>query len=99
AGAGFSLLLRWHFLKVDRFSLYAEGSAGLVELDTDFPYGGTRFNFVERAGLGATYELMDDLHLMGGVRWFHLSNADLDGAERNPAFDALEYYGGLMFTF
>jgi hypothetical protein len=84
---------------VDRFSLYAEGSTGLVELDTDFPHYGTRFNFVERVGLGATYELVDNLHLIGGARWFHLSNADLDGAERNPAFDALEYYAGLIFTF
>jgi opacity protein-like surface antigen len=99
AGGGFNLLLRWHFLKIDKLTFYVDGAAGLVEFGSDFPSGGTRFNFVERVGLGATYQLADHMHLMGGVRYLHLSNADIDGSDRNPAFDALEYYAGLMFTF
>lgn len=99
AGGGFNLMLRWHFLKLDKLTLYVDGAAGLVEFGEDFPSGGTRFNFIERAGLGATYQLADKMHLMGGVRYLHLSNADIDGSDRNPAFDALEYYAGLLFTF
>lgn len=99
AGGGFNLLLRWHFLTVDKLTFYVDGAAGLVEFNRDFPSGGTRFNFVERAGVGATFQLLDKMHLMGGVRYMHLSNADIDGSDRNPAFNALEYYAGLVFTF
>lgn len=98
-GGGLNLLLRWHFLNFDRFTIYADGGAGIVELDDDFPAGGTRFNFTPRVGLGATVRLADSFHLLGGVRYFHMSNANTHGRDENPGIDALEYYVGAMFTF
>ncbi len=97
-GGGFDLLLRWHFLQIDRFTLYADAGAGAVQFDQRFPPEGTHFNFALRAGLGATYRLTDNLHLMGGSRFFHVSNADLEGSDHNPGLDSFEFYLGLMLA-
>jgi hypothetical protein len=97
-GAGFNLMLRWHFLRGERWSIFADGGAGLVQFDRRFPAGGTHFNFNQRVGLGATFRLDANIHLIGGVRYMHLSNASIHGSGRNPSFDAVEAYVGLMFS-
>jgi hypothetical protein len=45
------------------------------------------------------YRLADDTYLLGGARYFHLSNAKAHGSEKNPSYDGVEYYVGLMFAF
>ncbi len=98
-GAGFNLLARWHFLNFESFSIFADGGAGIAWFDSDFPAGGTQFNFTPQAGLGATWKLSDSMHLIGGARYLHISNASIEGRDNNPGFDGVEYYVGLMFTF
>jgi len=93
-GAGLDLLFRWHFIKGTNWSLYADGGGGLREFSRAFPTGGTHFNFTPQIGLGATYKLADNLQLMGGARYFHLSNAGFDGNNHNPGYDALQLYLG-----
>jgi hypothetical protein len=46
--------------------------------------------------VGATYQLRDNLYLFGGARYFHLSNAALEGPERNPSINGIEGYFGVM---
>ena len=94
---GFSLVVRHHFLRWDRASLFADASFGPFEANTDVPPTGTRFNYVTRAGLGMTYELDPDLYLYGGAHYFHLSNARLEGVEHNPQMNGVEFYFGLMW--
>jgi hypothetical protein len=96
---GLNLLLREHFWKHDRWTLYAELEGGLFEADRRVPPAGTDFNFTGEFGLGATYHLCTNLHLMGGVRFFHLSNARLEGLHRNPDINSLAGYVGLMFVY
>jgi hypothetical protein len=98
-GGGANILLRWHFLHLDRLSLYGDVGGGLVELDRDAPPSGTRFDFTGRAGFGATFRLKQDLYLLGGVRYFHMSNGMIWGIDRNPSFDGTQFYLGLMFSF
>ena len=98
-GGGLNMLLRWHFLSFDRWSIYADGGGGIIEFEDEFPSGGTHFNFTGRVGLGASIRLAHNLHLIGGARYLHISNAAIHGVERNPGFDSMEYYTGLMFTF
>lgn len=98
-GPGLSLLLRWHFLNRDRFSLFIDGGGGLAFLDEEFPAQGTHSNFTARVGLGATVQLTDDLHLIGGARYFHLSNAARNGMDENPSLDAVELYLGVLIEF
>src|SRR5262245_50786418 len=83
------LVARHHFLRWDRFSLFADGSFGPFEASDDVPASGTRFNYVTRAGLGLTYQLDDRVYLFGGARYFHLSNARLEGIEHNPQMNGV----------
>jgi hypothetical protein len=100
AGAGeLRFLIRHHLLHCGRFSLFADIGEGFFEASQDTPQAGTRFNFVFRAGLGASYQLRDDLYLIGGARYWHLSNAKLEGEARNPALNGVEGYVGLMWTW
>lgn len=96
-GGGASILLRWHLINIDRFSFYLDGGGGLAWTNDPVPTGGTTYNYTARAGGGVAYRLKEDLHLLGGARYFHLSNANQHGRENNPSFDGVEYYIGLMF--
>ena len=95
---GGGLLLRWHFLQAERYSLFVDGGFGVSIADTEVPEGGTHFNYTPKGGGGATFRLRDDVHLVGGVRFFHQSNANIHGRVRNPSFDGAQYYVGVVFT-
>ena len=95
-GGGAGVLLRWHVLNVDRFSFYADGGGGLSWFNTAVPTGGTTYNFTARGGLGVAYRMTDDLYLMGGARYFHLSNANQHGRVKNPSYDGIDWYMGVM---
>jgi hypothetical protein len=96
---GADLLFRWHALVVDRFSLFLDAAGGGLYAEDQFPRGGTHFNWIARLGGGFTFELWDDVHLMSGVRYVHLSNGDRHGRPRNPSMDAVETFVGVMWTF
>lgn len=96
-GAG--LLLRWHFLTAERYSLFVDGGVGFSIAEAEVPEFGTHFNYTPKGGVGATVQLRDGLHLVGGVRFFHLSNGNLHGRDQNPSQDGAQYYLGLVFTF
>ena len=98
-GAGFSILLRWHFFKSDdsRFTVYLEGGSGILYTAQDFPVGTNDINFASEVGLGLTYELTPGTRLMTGVRYMHISNAGL--ADSNRGYDAVVLYAGLMCRF
>ena len=96
---GGNLGLRFHFLEYRRLTLFAEGILGFYYADRKFPPGGTHFNFTQQGGLGATLRLDDNVHLFGGARYVHASNARIHGEDENPSVDALGGYAGVLFTF
>jgi hypothetical protein len=98
AAAGAQFIFRHHIFTRDRWTVFADVGESLFEAADDVPAGGTRFNFVFRSGLGMTYELKPDVHLLAGIRYFHLSNAQMEGSERNPSINGVEGYVGLLFT-
>ena len=93
------LIMRHHLIVRDRWTIYADVGEGVFEAADQVPDGGTRLNFIFRAGVGGTYQLREGLYLMGGVRYFHLSNAQIEGSDRNPSINGVEGYVGLMFTW
>ena len=99
AAGGGNLGLRYQFLEHQRLSLFVEGLAGFLQAEHNFPPGGTHFNFALQAGLGATFRIADNVHLIGGARYLHISNAQIEGKSRNPNFNAIGGYLGVMFTF
>jgi len=100
-GANANLLLRWHFLAEDRWSIYVDGGAGLLVAGEEVPRGGTNFNFTPQAGIGGTIALDDAgrTRLMVGARWHHVSNARIKGAEANPGRDSVLGYVGVTIPF
>jgi hypothetical protein len=98
AGAVF-VLGRSILYNIENFSFYIDGGGGYSWANSAVPIGGTTYNINARAGLGLAYRLADDTYLMGGARYFHLSNGHIHGSEKNPSIDGIEYYVGVMFAF
>jgi hypothetical protein len=103
-GVNFNLLVRWHFLARETWSLYTDGGAGVMGTtervpgpDSDEPDGGTYFNFTPQAGIGASFEVAPDTRLLAGVRWHHVSNARTWG--NNPGRDSLLIYAMVSIPF
>ena len=99
AAGGANIGLRWHFHERGRYTFFVEGIAGLFYGLRNFPQGGTHFNFNEQVGLGATYRLDENCHLVGGLRYMHISNARIRGEDENPRFDGLGAFVGMAFTY
>jgi len=97
--AEIDLRLRQHFINVDRWSFLLDVGGGLSYASVPTPPGGTYFNFSLQTGPGVTFRLTDRLHLIGGARYLHFSNAALKGPIHNPSINALEGYVGLMYRF
>ena len=93
------LYARIFLLTVNRFSIYADGGAGAIFTDKAVPEFGTAFNFTPRGGVGISFRIDDNVYLTAGARYWHLSNAGYHSISRNPSFDSVQYYGGVLFTF
>lgn len=97
AGLSASMFFRWHFVNEQWFSLFVDCGIGVMVADDVVPEMGTGFNFMPRAGGGATFALGDSgARLITGLRWHHISNARIHGEVRNPSRDAPMVYVGLM---
>jgi len=96
-GGGASLMFRWHFLARETWSVFADAGCGMLFTNEPVPNDGGRVNFTPRAGVGGTYALSDTVRLIGGVRWYHISNANT--GESNPGWNSLQVYGGVSLPF
>jgi len=98
---GLDLMLRWHFLKDahNKWSIYMDGGCGFIYSSDSFPANGTNNNWTPQLGVGGTLHITDNTHFMGGVRWWHASNARRHGVDRNPTYDSIMIYTGLIMNF
>ena len=95
ASAG--LVFRHHLYDDGDASVFVDVVGSLFEATADVPSAGTRFNFLTGLGLGVTKRLDARSNLLVGVRYFHLSNANSFGDDRNPALNGITGYVGVMF--
>ena len=96
-GGAVNFLGRHHVLNRGDVSFFIDGGVGVVETSRRVPDGGTHLNFTPQVGMGMTWRLREKLHLIGGVRYFHLSNARIEGHDRNPQINGVEAHVGLMW--
>ena len=96
--AGLDLILRQHPIKGpdNLWSFYLELGAGLQQQSTSFA-GNRKFNFRLLGGGGATFRAAENARLMAGMRYFHVSDAGIEGG--GGGFDGLQFYAGSMFPF
>ncbi|SRR5438552_16577885 len=90
-GGGFDpLVLRWNFSRrTGRFAPYIELGGGGVLTTANLPPGDTSsFNFMARGGGGIDIFTKSRQSLDIGLRWWHISNANL--GLRNPEFNGLQ---------
>ena len=97
-GFGLDLICRKHFLMKndDTYSVYLDLGGGFEIQSTEF--SGTRnFNFRVLGGGGGTVRVTENVRLMGGLRYLHISDAGIDGG--GGGFDGYQVYGGVMMPF
>ena len=90
-GVGFEpVILRWNSsLRAGRVSPYIELAGGGVRTNTNLPAGNTSdFNFTARGGGGILISRTPRHAIDVGVRWSHISNANLGVA--NPEFNGIQ---------
>jgi hypothetical protein len=91
--------LRGRFARKRRWSAFWEFEVGISEADTYVPPRGTRFNYLAIGGGGVTIRIRPGIHVLGGVRWIHVSNNSLAGRSRNPDIEALGPMIGVLYGF
>jgi hypothetical protein len=96
-----NLMFRKHFFGGDRWTFFGEAGAGLMYADHNLPGEGhgTQWNFTPQFGVGVTWKLDENWHLVAGVRAFHASNAGLAGDDRHPGSNALMGWVGTMWVW
>ncbi|MEM7246325.1 MAG: acyloxyacyl hydrolase [Acidobacteriota bacterium] len=96
---GVDALLRWRFAEGERWELALVGGLGVVRFDSPFPAVASRTNFEDQVGLELAWYLNEQLRLLLGVRYLHVSNAGLFGGGRNPGYDAFVPQLGLAWSY
>ncbi len=96
-GFNFNLIARWHIIAQENWSFFVDGGAGLDWTTQNVPDTGSKFNFTPQAGVGFTVGVGGNARVITGVRWLHISNANL--YPENPGRDSIEVYAGITFPF
>jgi hypothetical protein len=91
--------LRGRLVKKAKWSAFWEFEVGVSEADTYVPPRGTRFNYLAIGGGGLTMRVRPGVHILGGLRWVHVSNNGLAGRSRNPDLEAVGPTVGLLYGF
>ncbi len=89
--------LRHDFYHFGNSSIFNDVGFGIFEAGRRVPQNGTYFNLTFHCGIGVDHPIADNVDLIVGVRYFHLSNARLEGPAHNPSLNGPEAYLGLMF--
>lgn len=99
-GLGFNLLGALNIYRTRRMAFFGAVGLGLADFQHRMPLpDGTHFNFTIHGRLGIRWLLGDRFWLQAAAQYMHLSNANIEGEERNPSFDGFGGYGGLVVRF
>jgi hypothetical protein len=90
-GIGVDTVLRWRLFDARRWFVEAGGGVQYA-IGSSFPADGTHFQFTVIGGVGRSIELGAQRSLQVGVRWFHISNANV--LPSNSGYDALQLVVG-----
>ena len=91
--------VRGRIYRREPVSIFLEFDVGVSEADTLTPPGGTRFNYLALGSAGGTLRVRPGIHLVGSIRWIHVSNNGLAGRSRNPDIEAVGPQVGVLLKF
>jgi hypothetical protein len=92
---GASSIFGWQAWHRGQWSVAIETGLGVSTADVAVPRRGTRFNYLAHGGATAIWRVTERCHVMGSLRWLHLSNNSLAGRDRNPDIQALGGHVGV----
>ena len=95
-GLGFNVSMRIYTPTIQKSRLFLDGIMSLVLYSEDYPENGTKLNGGWHLGGGFEYLLEKNTTLFASIRWFHTSNNDIYGKDRNPAINALGIAVGIQ---
>jgi hypothetical protein len=93
-GVGVDALLRWRAGEARRWFVEAGGGVQYA-IGVSFPADGTHFQFTVIGGVGRSIAIGAGRSLDVGLRWFHISNANL--LPSNSGYDSLQLTVGMTF--
>jgi lipid A 3-O-deacylase len=95
SAAGGSLVFKYNFLSFGRWMPYWDFGLGMLwtNLAPRIPEQSTQFNFVMESGPGLHYFVTERVALTIGVRFHHISNADI--GDRNLGLNSTLAYAGI----
>ena len=76
--------------------VFLEGIMSLVIYSKEYPENGTIVNGGWHLGGGLEYSINGDTNIFMAIRWFHTSNNDIYGRDRNPSINAVGIGIGLI---
>ncbi|MCX6297076.1 MAG: acyloxyacyl hydrolase [Bacteroidetes bacterium] len=72
--------------EMNRVTLFAAPSVGIIFYNKNFPYGGDIYNFMWRMGILFEYRINKNYSINIGCKWMHVSNGQGSGAN-NPFYE------------
>jgi hypothetical protein len=99
AAGGVTIGLRHHIVNIGKALIFADVSFGEIWASNNLPVHGTHRNNTFEFGIGVAYPIGQDVYLIGGPRFFHLSNANDAGSDRNPSINAVQGVIGVLWKF
>ena len=95
-GLGINGSMRLYSPIIKRTRLFLEGIMSLVIYSEDYPQNGSMVNGGWHLGGGFEYNFGNDTKIFAKILWFHTSNNDVYGRERNPSINALGLAVGMQ---
>lgn len=98
----FNLGVRYYFWEFDVLEkpvgLYGEISGGLMQSSRSVPEDGTHTNFTQDNAVGLEWRLSDNVSVLTGYRFRHISNGYIFGSE-NPAQNDNQVFAGVAISW
>jgi hypothetical protein len=95
-GLGLNGSMRTYTPALRKTRIFLEGVMSLVAYTKEFPENGTNMNGGWHLGGGIEYNIDDAAKLFAKILWFHTSNNDICGRERNPSLNAVGIAAGVQ---
>ena len=95
-GFGINGSMRLYSPIIKRTRLFLEGIMSLVIYSEDYPQNGSMVNGGWHLGGGIENNLGNNTKIFTKILWFHTSNNDVYGKERNPSINALGLAVGIQ---
>ena len=95
-GIGLNGSIRLYTPALRKTRIFLESVMSLVLYTKEFPMNGTIVNGGWHLGGGIEYNIENTTKLFAKILWFHTSNNDIYGRERNPSINAVGIAAGVQ---